>query len=147
MVELPTGEWRDPPPNPPVMSRDPNEVPDELPRGADIPDDLDPLEDGVLMTHQADWIADESILKICAKAYVADYIKVPDNHSSKGADGFDRHGDAAIACALGYFASRAQLEAYGYTKAADLDQYADHVAMFEPPSMGGLIPKISGGLH
>ncbi|MCT7668213.1 hypothetical protein N5B53_30490, partial [Shinella kummerowiae] len=32
-----------------------------------IPDDLDPLADGVLMAHQADWIADESILKICAK--------------------------------------------------------------------------------
>lgn len=96
----------------------------------------------ILLPHDLDWITDHQAL-----AYVADYIKVPDTHSSKGADGFDRHGDAAIACALGYFASRAQLEAYGYSKAADLDQYNDHVPMFEPPSMGGLIPKISGGLH
>lgn len=63
MADLPRGEWRDPP----VMAVDPDELPDELPRGGDIPDDLDPLAEGVLMAHQAEWIADESTLKICAK--------------------------------------------------------------------------------
>ncbi|ANH04613.1 hypothetical protein shn_11575 [Shinella sp. HZN7] len=63
MVELPKGEWRDPP----IMATDPEGLPQELPRGADIPDDLDPLAEGVLMAHQADWIGDESTLKICAK--------------------------------------------------------------------------------
>ncbi|WP_245337408.1 hypothetical protein [Shinella sp. HZN7] len=49
------------------MATDPEGLPQELPRGADIPDDLDPLAEGVLMAHQADWIGDESTLKICAK--------------------------------------------------------------------------------
>ncbi len=52
----------------PVLSRDPAApLPGELPRGADIPDDLDPLAEGVLMLHQAEWLADTSPLKICAK--------------------------------------------------------------------------------
>lgn len=63
MVELPKGEWTDPP----VMTRDPEQLPDDLLRGADIPDDLDPMADGVLMEHQKSWIADESDLKICEK--------------------------------------------------------------------------------
>lgn len=63
MVELPRGEWIDPP----VLPRDPDALPQDLPRGAQIPDDLDPLADGVLMAHQASWIADESDLKICEK--------------------------------------------------------------------------------
>mgnify|MGYP003365331750 CR=1 FL=1 len=54
--------------NAPVMSRDPNAVlPGELPRGAEIPDDLDPLAAGVLMLHQREWLEDQSDLKICAK--------------------------------------------------------------------------------
>lgn len=60
---LPQGKWIDPP----VLSRDPEKLPDDFPRGGDIPDDLDPLAEGVLMAHQSDWIADESTLKICAK--------------------------------------------------------------------------------
>ncbi len=60
---LPRGQWVDPP----VMPLDPDELPAELPRGGDIPDNLDPFEDGVLMEHQADWIADDSILKVCEK--------------------------------------------------------------------------------
>lgn len=63
MADLPAMEWVDPP----VMSRDPETVPDELPRGADIPDDLDPLAEGVLMAHQASWLADDGILKVCEK--------------------------------------------------------------------------------
>lgn len=63
MVELPKGEWIDPP----VLTRDPEQLPAELPRGAEIPEDLDPLADGVLMEHQKDWIADDSDLKGCEK--------------------------------------------------------------------------------
>ncbi len=96
----------------------------------------------ILLPRDADWLADHQGL-----AYVADYIKVPDDHRTKGADGFDRHGDTAIACALGYFVSRTDLEAFDYVPISQADDYNDRVSMFEPPSMGGLIPKISGGLH
>lgn len=51
----------------PVLPRDPAELPDELPRGASIPEDLDPLAAGVLMAHQSDWLADESELKLAEK--------------------------------------------------------------------------------
>ena len=60
---LPRGKWIDPP----VMALDPAELPDNLLRGGDVPDDLDPLADGVLMEHQKTWIADDSLLKGCAK--------------------------------------------------------------------------------
>ena len=50
-----------------VLSRDPDSLPDELPRGASLPDDFDPLADGVLMLHQTDWLADESDLKLAEK--------------------------------------------------------------------------------
>lgn len=40
---------------------------EELPRGADIPDDLDPLADGILMKHQKDWLEDDSDLKLGEK--------------------------------------------------------------------------------
>ncbi len=60
---LPQGKWTDPP----VLAADPAGLPLELPRGGDIPDDFDPLAEGVLMAHQAEWIADESLLKGCAK--------------------------------------------------------------------------------
>lgn len=51
----------------PVLSRDPASLPGELPRGADLPGDHDPLAEGVLMAHQADWLADLSDLKAAAK--------------------------------------------------------------------------------
>jgi phage FluMu gp28-like protein len=63
MVDLPDMTWQDPP----VLARDPGDLPDELPRGGDIPEDLDPLADGVLMAHQAEWLADEGTLKVCEK--------------------------------------------------------------------------------
>ena len=63
MTELPKTEWIDPP----VLAREADELPDALPRGAEIPEDLDPLADGVLMAHQAQWLEDESDLKVCAK--------------------------------------------------------------------------------
>lgn len=52
---------------PPVISRDPAQLMPELPRGAEIPDDLDPLAEGVLMKHQREWLEDTSDLKIAEK--------------------------------------------------------------------------------
>jgi phage FluMu gp28-like protein len=60
---LPHGKWIDPP----VLARDPEKLPEEFLRGGDIPEDLDPLAEGVLMLHQSEWIGDESDLKICEK--------------------------------------------------------------------------------
>ncbi|WP_026363022.1 hypothetical protein [Methylopila sp. M107] len=52
---------------PAVLDRDPARLPDELPRGAEIPDDLDPFGHGVLMRHQAKWLEDDSDLKLAEK--------------------------------------------------------------------------------
>ena len=51
----------------PILARDPEELPRDLPRGAEIPDDLDPLAEGVLMLHQRQWLEDGSDLKIAEK--------------------------------------------------------------------------------
>ncbi|ARE84956.1 hypothetical protein KZZ08_17250 [Roseovarius mucosus] len=51
----------------PVLTRDPDALPEELPRGSEIPESLDPLADGILMEHQRSWLADESDLKVCEK--------------------------------------------------------------------------------
>ncbi|QIB34759.1 hypothetical protein [Ancylobacter pratisalsi] len=51
----------------PVLARTEAGLPDELPRGAEIPADLDPLAEGVLMRHQAEWIEDPSDLKLGEK--------------------------------------------------------------------------------
>lgn len=51
----------------PIIPRQQLDLPAELPRGADIPEDLDPLADGVLMRHQAEWIEDDSDLKLGEK--------------------------------------------------------------------------------
>ncbi|MAN99759.1 MAG: hypothetical protein CMN16_11870, partial [Roseovarius sp.] len=51
----------------PVLTRDPDALPEELPRGSEIPESLDPLADGILMAHQRSWLADESDLKVCEK--------------------------------------------------------------------------------
>ena len=51
----------------PVIPRNPDKLPTELPRGAEIPADLDPFADGILMQHQVDWLADKSDLKIGEK--------------------------------------------------------------------------------
>ena len=51
--------------------------------------------------------ADEDIIRDHqALAYVGDIIRVPQDHRNKGEDGFDRHGDTAIAGMLAWFASR-----------------------------------------
>lgn len=51
----------------PKLPRNPDELPSVLPRGIDIPEGLDPLAEGVLMKHQADWLADTSDLKLGEK--------------------------------------------------------------------------------
>jgi phage FluMu gp28-like protein len=67
-----------------------------------------PRHDDILQDHQA-------------LAFVNGIIKVPDDHRFKGSDGFDRHGDSAIAGALAYFASRQNLPEYGYIPADELN--------------------------
>ncbi|KAB6715848.1 hypothetical protein [Roseobacter sp. TSBP12] len=54
-------------PKNPVLSRDPEKVPDGFLSSGDLPDDLDPTADGILMDHQLEWIYDESDLKIAEK--------------------------------------------------------------------------------
>lgn len=78
-------------------------------------------------------------------AYVDGIVKVPNNHRFKGTDGFDRHGDSAIAGLLAYYASRADLEEFGYVP-ADAPGELDRIPMFAEPATGGLIPKTRGGL-
>lgn len=51
----------------PVMPREPDQLPVELTRGAELPEDHDPLADGILMRHQLDWIEDKSDLKFGEK--------------------------------------------------------------------------------
>lgn len=51
----------------PVLPRVEAELPTELPRGAEIPDGLDPLAEGILMAHQIAWLEDRSDLKVCKK--------------------------------------------------------------------------------
>ena len=51
----------------PVLARDPADLPEELPRGGDIPADLDPFADGIMMQHQIEWLEDKSDLKLGEK--------------------------------------------------------------------------------
>ncbi|MDL2401263.1 hypothetical protein [Rhizobium mayense] len=63
----------------------------------------------ILLPKDADVLADHQAL-----AYVNGIIKVPDGHSSRGVDGYDRHGDTAPAGALAFFASRQESISYAY---------------------------------
>lgn len=51
----------------PVLSRVERELLPELPRGGEVPEDLDPLAEGVLMRHQAEWLEDDADLKLAEK--------------------------------------------------------------------------------
>ncbi|MEN5278710.1 hypothetical protein ABE527_17410 [Brucella sp. TWI432] len=93
----------------------------------------------ILLAMDADILADHQSL-----AYVNGIIKIPDGHTSKGADGFDRHGDSAIAGALAYYVSRADLEEYDYQNAQDIEQGGGN--MFAPATSSGLMPSVRGGL-
>lgn len=91
-----------------------------------------PQDEDVLRDHQA-------------LTFVNGIIKVPDDHEVKGNDGFERHGDSAVAGALAHFASRSELEEYGYQRAsAPVDDTGPR--MFDQPAAGGLIPVTRGGL-
>jgi phage FluMu gp28-like protein len=52
---------------PPLIARDPAELPADMPRGGEIPDDLDPFADGILMEHQKAWLADKADCKLAEK--------------------------------------------------------------------------------
>jgi phage FluMu gp28-like protein len=52
---------------PVVLSRDQDELSSNMLTGAEIPDDLDPFADGILMEHQSDWLSDQSDLKLAEK--------------------------------------------------------------------------------
>ncbi|TDE40937.1 hypothetical protein [Antarcticimicrobium sediminis] len=54
-------------PTTPILTRSPDDLPQELPRGAEIPEDLNPLSEGILMAHQKEWLEDKSELKIAEK--------------------------------------------------------------------------------
>lgn len=65
--------------------------------------------------------ADEDILRDHqGLQYVGGIIKVPEDHASKGADGFNRHGDTAVAGVLAWAASRANLPEYGYVPVSEI---------------------------
>ncbi len=91
-----------------------------------------PQDEDVLRDHQA-------------LTYVNGIIKVPDDHEVKGNDGFERHGDSAVAGALAHFASRSELEEYGYQRAAD-EAGDEGSLLFDQPASGGLVPSMRGGL-
>jgi phage FluMu gp28-like protein len=97
----------------------------------------------IVLPADADVLADHQAL-----AYVNGYIKVPDGHTTRGANGFQRHGDTAIAAALAYYASRADLEIFDYTTVDELDSL-DSVQLFETSSssFSTLVPNLNGGLH
>ncbi|MHA1572168.1 MAG: hypothetical protein ACTSWM_10120 [Alphaproteobacteria bacterium] len=54
-------------PEPAVLPREPDALPADLPRGGEIPADLDPLAEGILMAHQVAWLEDTSDLKLAEK--------------------------------------------------------------------------------
>ena len=62
----------------------------------------------VLPAHE-DVLSDHQALQ-----YVDGLIRVPADFRFKGSDGMTRHGDSAVACALGYYASRQDYTEYGY---------------------------------
>lgn len=98
-------------------------------------------DQSIVLPMDADILADHQSL-----AYVNGIVRVPDGHTSKGADGFNRHGDSAVAGALAYFASRADLEEFGYI-AATAESAEGSGLMFAQPAGGRLIPSLRGGLY
>jgi len=94
----------------------------------------------VILARHEDTLRDHQALQ-----YVNGIIKVPDDFRFKGSDGLERHGDSAIAGALAYFASRADLEEFDYVKAGEAEA-GDRLQMFAQPATGGLIPTLRGGL-
>ncbi|KEG17056.1 hypothetical protein ACMY46_06205 [Bartonella bacilliformis] len=87
----------------------------------EMPAYLEAFSDGtIVLPRDCDIVADHQAL-----AYVNGIVKIPDNHRFKGSDGFMRHGDSAIACALAYFASRHITEIYDYTPVKGVYSFDD----------------------
>ena len=63
----------------------------------------------VVLPKHADVLSDHQALQ-----YVDGIIRVPKDFRFKGSDGFNRHGDSAVACALGYYTSRQDYTEYAY---------------------------------
>ncbi|MEJ0012804.1 MAG: hypothetical protein WDM94_09300 [Bauldia sp.] len=80
-----------------------------------------PRDEDVLRDHQALQYVDSGV------------IKVPDDHSTKGADGEARHGDTAVAGALAYAASRSAHWEAGYRGAGAGDADGDRRRGDLPP--------------
>jgi phage FluMu gp28-like protein len=75
-----------------------------------MPPYIEAFSDGtIVLPRDEDVLRDHQALQ-----YVGGIIKVPDDHSAKGADGQNRHGDTAVAGALAYAASRADFQEYDY---------------------------------
>ncbi|WP_242415077.1 hypothetical protein [Sphingomonas panni] len=53
--------------SPPVLARSPDGLPPEMLRGFELPEDLDPLAEGILMRHQLEWLEDDADLKLGEK--------------------------------------------------------------------------------
>ena len=110
---------------------------------ANMPAYIEAFSDGtIILPADDDVVRDHQALQ-----YVNGVIRVPEDFRFKGLDGIDRHGDTAMAGALGYFASRVDLEEFGYTPQSEADETGG-VSMFEEPDhQRGLIPKMRGGIY
>lgn len=83
----------------------------------EMPPYIEAFGDGtIVLCQHEDVLQDHQSLQ-----YVDGIIRVPRNFRFKGSDGFDRHGDSAIASALAFFASRQEVEEFGYTGTAARD--------------------------
>ncbi|WP_375695521.1 hypothetical protein [Bartonella sp. AC66GZZY] len=105
--------------------------------GKEMPAYLEAFGDGtIVLPRDSDIVADHQAL-----AYVNGIVKIPDNHRFKGSDGFMRHGDSAIACALAYFASRQTPEIYDYTPVREAYHF-DESSLFSTPFFSTMRSKI-----
>lgn len=71
--------------------------------------------------------------------------KVPDNVKTKGSDGGQRHGDAAIAGVLAVAAAGEDIEEFEYITIND--ETLGKAQMFEAAKPAGFIPNRSGGIY
>ncbi|WP_375693585.1 hypothetical protein [Bartonella sp. AP11XZML] len=105
--------------------------------GKEMPAYLEAFGDGtIVLPRDSDIVADHQAL-----AYVNGIVKIPDHHRFKGSDGFMRHGDSAIACALAYFASRQTPEIYDYTPVREAYRF-DESSLFSTPFFSTMRSKI-----
>ena len=72
----------------------------------------------IVLCNHADVLQDHQALQ-----FVDGVIRIPKDFRFKGSDGFDRHGDSAVAGALAFFASRQEVEDFGYEGADTADRW------------------------